>query len=299
MSGFGPPGASGHGGPNSHPHPHHHSHPPPGAAAAALDEMMNGIPLIPPPPPIPATSVTNDHALNAMLMSWYMVGYHSGYYLGIQHGVTAAAAAAHHQSQPPQQTNAAPNNNNSHSQSNVQSTKGPYQNQHRQLNNSHPPSQSMNTTVPSCAMSVHEVENNVLFMQKPPPSDRKSVGGSVGAGGGMPLSAANHGHASSPLSTPNQILAQASVGAHSAQLPTTTTNCSSSSHAAAAVVESMNSPEPLSVGGGRVANSGDSCPTATASAGGASSAQPTSRPRFHTNSMSINNTTTNMSPSFD
>jgi len=253
--------------------------------------MMNGIPLITPPPPIPATSVTNDHALNAMLMSWYMVGYHSGYYLGIQHGVTAAAAAAHHQNQPPQQTNAAPNNNNTHSQSNVQSTKGSYQNQHRQSNNSHPPSQSMNTTVPPSAMSVHEVENNALFMQKPSPTDRKSMGGN--GAGGMPTSTANHGHASSPLSTPNQILAQASVGAHSAQLPTTT-NCSSSSHAAA-VMESMNSPEPLSVGGGRVANSGDSCPTATASAG-ASSAPTTGRPRFHTNSMSINNT---MGPSFD
>ena len=33
-------------------------------------------------------------ALNAMLMSWYMVGYHSGYYLGLQHGLAAKSASS-------------------------------------------------------------------------------------------------------------------------------------------------------------------------------------------------------------
>ena len=35
----------------------------------------------------------NFQALNAMLMSWYMVGYHSGYYLGLQHGLVASKPA--------------------------------------------------------------------------------------------------------------------------------------------------------------------------------------------------------------
>ena len=39
-----------------------------------------------------------------MLMSWYMVGYHSGYYLGMQHGM----ASQHHQQQQQQQQQAAP-----------------------------------------------------------------------------------------------------------------------------------------------------------------------------------------------
>lgn len=36
--------------------------------------------MIPPPPPMSADMV-DDEALGSMLISWYMSGYHTGYYL--------------------------------------------------------------------------------------------------------------------------------------------------------------------------------------------------------------------------
>ncbi|NXN99849.1 SMN protein, partial [Rhinopomastus cyanomelas] len=38
-------------------------------------------PLIPPPPPIRTDQTEKDRALESMLMSWYMSGYHTGYYM--------------------------------------------------------------------------------------------------------------------------------------------------------------------------------------------------------------------------
>lgn len=35
----------------------------------------------PPPPPMSPDTLEDDEALGSMLMSWYMSGYHTGYYL--------------------------------------------------------------------------------------------------------------------------------------------------------------------------------------------------------------------------
>jgi len=37
--------------------------------------------MIPPPPPMSPDSPEDDEALGSMLISWYMSGYHTGYYL--------------------------------------------------------------------------------------------------------------------------------------------------------------------------------------------------------------------------
>lgn len=37
--------------------------------------------MIPPPPPISPDMLEDDEALGSMLISWYMSGYHTGYYL--------------------------------------------------------------------------------------------------------------------------------------------------------------------------------------------------------------------------
>ncbi|KAI4871415.1 hypothetical protein NFI96_013040 [Prochilodus magdalenae] len=40
-----------------------------------------GPPMIPPPPPMSPDMLQDDEALGSMLISWYMSGYHTGYYL--------------------------------------------------------------------------------------------------------------------------------------------------------------------------------------------------------------------------
>lgn len=37
--------------------------------------------MIPPPPPMSPDTVEDDEALGSMLISWYMSGYHTGYYM--------------------------------------------------------------------------------------------------------------------------------------------------------------------------------------------------------------------------
>ncbi len=37
--------------------------------------------MIPPPPPMSPDSLEDDEALGSMLISWYMSGYHTGYYM--------------------------------------------------------------------------------------------------------------------------------------------------------------------------------------------------------------------------
>lgn len=47
--------------------------------------------FLPPPPPMPiptvpgaSSNVTEDEALHSMLISWYMSGYHTGFYYGLK-----------------------------------------------------------------------------------------------------------------------------------------------------------------------------------------------------------------------
>ncbi|XP_063051680.1 survival motor neuron protein 1 [Engraulis encrasicolus] len=44
------------------------------------------LPMFPPPPPMIADIIEENEALGAMLISWYMSGYHTGYYLGLKQG---------------------------------------------------------------------------------------------------------------------------------------------------------------------------------------------------------------------
>lgn len=44
------------------------------------------VPMIPPPPPMIADILEEDEALGTMLISWYMSGYHTGFYLGLKQG---------------------------------------------------------------------------------------------------------------------------------------------------------------------------------------------------------------------
>ncbi|XP_042564122.1 survival motor neuron protein 1 isoform X2 [Clupea harengus] len=44
------------------------------------------VPMIPPPPPMISAILEEDEALGAMLISWYMSGYHTGFYLGLKQG---------------------------------------------------------------------------------------------------------------------------------------------------------------------------------------------------------------------
>ncbi|KAL7673291.1 hypothetical protein ACOME3_008157 [Neoechinorhynchus agilis] len=47
-------------------------------------EIDKDIQILPPKPP---PSFTHDKTLNSMLMSWYMCGYHTGYYMALRdHG---------------------------------------------------------------------------------------------------------------------------------------------------------------------------------------------------------------------
>lgn len=47
------------------------------------------LPMFPPPPPLIADMIEENEALGAMLISWYMSGYHTGFYLGLKQGRTA------------------------------------------------------------------------------------------------------------------------------------------------------------------------------------------------------------------
>ncbi|XP_075448125.1 survival of motor neuron protein-like [Ascaphus truei] len=50
-----------------------------------------GPPLIPPPPPMGPDTCEDEDALGSMLISWYMSGYHTGYYLGLKQSRMEAA----------------------------------------------------------------------------------------------------------------------------------------------------------------------------------------------------------------
>ncbi|KAI1900392.1 hypothetical protein AGOR_G00049480 [Albula goreensis] len=65
----------------------------PGAGFPGWSPMMSlGPPMIPPPPPLDPNSLEEDDALGCMLLSWYMSGYHTGYYLGLKQGRGYAAS---------------------------------------------------------------------------------------------------------------------------------------------------------------------------------------------------------------
>ncbi|RWS09467.1 survival motor neuron protein-like isoform X1 [Dinothrombium tinctorium] len=51
------------------------------------EAQQNDIPFLVPPPPtyFPPPPVKEDDALASMLMSWYMSGYHTGYYQALKH----------------------------------------------------------------------------------------------------------------------------------------------------------------------------------------------------------------------
>ena len=44
--------------------------------------------IIPPPPPICPDSPDDDDTLGSMLISWYMSGYHTGYYMVSDHSAS-------------------------------------------------------------------------------------------------------------------------------------------------------------------------------------------------------------------
>lgn len=44
--------------------------------------------IIPPPPPICPDSLDDADALGSMLISWYMSGYHTGYYMVSDHSIS-------------------------------------------------------------------------------------------------------------------------------------------------------------------------------------------------------------------
>lgn len=44
--------------------------------------------IIPPPPPICPDSLEDADALGSMLISWYMSGYHTGYYMVSDHSAS-------------------------------------------------------------------------------------------------------------------------------------------------------------------------------------------------------------------
>ncbi|KAG7481334.1 hypothetical protein MATL_G00065490 [Megalops atlanticus] len=65
----------------------------PGHSFPGWHPMMTfGPPMIPPPPPVTPDSLEDDEALGCMLISWYMSGYHTGYYLGLKHAREVAAS---------------------------------------------------------------------------------------------------------------------------------------------------------------------------------------------------------------
>ncbi|XP_055410626.1 survival motor neuron protein isoform X1 [Bubalus kerabau] len=55
--------------------------PPPHFLSRWLPPFPAGPPMIPPPPPICPDSLDDADALGSMLISWYMSGYHTGYYM--------------------------------------------------------------------------------------------------------------------------------------------------------------------------------------------------------------------------
>ncbi|XP_045847427.1 survival motor neuron protein-like [Meles meles] len=55
--------------------------PPPHFLSCWLPPFPSGPPIIPPPPPICPDSFDDADALGSMLISWYMSGYHTGYYM--------------------------------------------------------------------------------------------------------------------------------------------------------------------------------------------------------------------------
>ncbi|XP_035234835.1 survival motor neuron protein 1-like [Anguilla anguilla] len=59
--------------------------PDPGAPPPGWPPSLSfGPPMVPPPPPLCPDSLQDDEALNCMLISWYMSGYHTGYYMGLR-----------------------------------------------------------------------------------------------------------------------------------------------------------------------------------------------------------------------
>nr|AZB48666.1 survival of motor neuron 1 isoform D2B3457 [Homo sapiens]AZB48673.1 survival of motor neuron 2 isoform D2B3457 [Homo sapiens] len=51
------------------------------ALIKAYDKAVASFKIIPPPPPICPDSLDDADALGSMLISWYMSGYHTGYYM--------------------------------------------------------------------------------------------------------------------------------------------------------------------------------------------------------------------------
>ncbi|XP_061117071.1 survival motor neuron protein 1 isoform X2 [Conger conger] len=57
----------------------------PGAAPPGWPPRMSfGPPMMPPPPPLGPDAVEDEEGLSCMLVSWYMSGYHTGYYMGLK-----------------------------------------------------------------------------------------------------------------------------------------------------------------------------------------------------------------------
>ncbi|TSN86100.1 Survival motor neuron protein 1 [Bagarius yarrelli] len=54
--------------------------------------MPPGPPMIPPPPPMSPDMMEDDEALGSMLISWYMSGYHTGYYLSSRATIARGSA---------------------------------------------------------------------------------------------------------------------------------------------------------------------------------------------------------------
>ncbi|XP_075265371.1 uncharacterized protein LOC142357706, partial [Convolutriloba macropyga] len=202
FSGFGPPGngvGMPGGGPSSHLPTQPNQQTAAGANSCLAEELMNGIPLIPPPPPINASSVTNDQALNAMLMSWYMVGYHSGYYLGLQHGLTSSQVTVAAQSQHTNiQMKNFPNNSaepSSNAHANLQSSIG---------------QQSENANVP--VLPIQDLESGtVLYQVTDRKSNKQNLNRPHQVAASLAMNAA-HGIASMSLSSPHQITSQVRSG---------------------------------------------------------------------------------------
>uniref|UniRef100_A0A8C2P9Q1 Tudor domain-containing protein n=1 Tax=Capra hircus TaxID=9925 RepID=A0A8C2P9Q1_CAPHI len=63
--------------------------PPPHFLSCWLPPFPAGPPMIPPPPPICPDSLDDADALGSMLISWYMSGYHTGYYMVSDHSASS------------------------------------------------------------------------------------------------------------------------------------------------------------------------------------------------------------------
>ncbi|KAJ8380538.1 hypothetical protein SKAU_G00013160 [Synaphobranchus kaupii] len=65
----------------------------PGAAPSGWPpQMSSGPPMMPPPPPLSPDSPEDNDAMSCMLLSWYMSGYHTGYYMGLKRAREEAAS---------------------------------------------------------------------------------------------------------------------------------------------------------------------------------------------------------------